>query len=184
MEARSLVVGILLGVVIGGLAGIESAQLGLVPGTTHYVTFTSVSVETEYVTSEVYVTVTTSVASISTASTSQGPPKWLNPAQEVIMYDHAEEYVGKTGTVEGTIMGTDRFSSNTVFLNFHDPYKGYFTVVIFSSDLSKFTFDPEKFYLHKEVRVTGQIQLYQGAPEIIARSPSEIEVAWMGFNYP
>jgi DNA/RNA endonuclease YhcR with UshA esterase domain len=32
--------------------------------------------------------------------------------------------------------------------------------------------------------VTGQIQMYQGAPEIIVRNPSQIEVAYMGFNYP
>ena len=182
MQARSLVVGILLGLIIGGLAAIESAQLGLVPGTTHTVTFTSVSVETEYEEHEVYETVTSCVTSISTCNTST--VKWLSLAQEVVSYVDAGKYAGQTRTVEGTIVGTDRSSSNTVFLNFHDPYKGYFTVVIFSSDLSKFTFDPEKVYLHTEVRVTGQIQLYQGAPEIIVRSPSQIEVAWMGFNYP
>jgi micrococcal nuclease len=71
-----------------------------------------------------------------------------------------------------------------VFLDFHDPYKGYFEVTIFSSDVKNFAFSPASFYLNKEVRVTGTIELYQGDPEIIVHSPSQIEVACMGFNYP
>jgi len=176
LQGRSLAVGLLLGVIIGSLAAIDLVQLGVVPGTTHYVTFTSTSVQTAFVTSTVSVTPTSAV-------TQQGQ-KWLNPSQQVVPYLDAGKYVGQTKTVEGIIVATYRSSSNTVFLNFHDPYKGYFTAVIFSSDLSKFTFKPEEFYKGKEVRVTGQIQLYQGAPEIIVRSPSQIEVAYMGFNYP
>jgi micrococcal nuclease len=71
-----------------------------------------------------------------------------------------------------------------VFLDFHDPYQGYFVAVIFSSDVKNFPFPADSFYRNKEVRITGTIQLYQGAPEIIVHSPSQIEVACMGFNYP
>jgi micrococcal nuclease len=71
-----------------------------------------------------------------------------------------------------------------VFLDFHDPYQGYFQVTIFASDVKNFQFSPASFYLNKEVRVTGTIQLYEGAPEIIVHSPSQIEVAYLGFNYP
>jgi len=69
-------------------------------------------------------------------------------------------------------------------LDFHDPYQGYFVAVIFSSDVKNFPFAADSFYRNKEVRITGTIQLYQGAPEIIVHSPSQIEVACTGFNYP
>jgi hypothetical protein len=111
--------------------------------------------------------------------------KWLNPSDpSVISWTDASKYVGKTKTVEGTIVRTFRSSTNTIFLNFHDPYQGYFCGVIFASDLSSFQFKPEDFYRGKEVRISGLIKLYQGSPEIIVENPSQIEVAGMGFNYP
>ena len=111
--------------------------------------------------------------------------KWLNPSDpSVISWTDASKYVGKTKTVEGTIVRTFRSSTNTIFLNFHDPYQGYFCGVIFASDLSSFPFKPEDFYRGKEVRISGLIKLYQGAPEIIVENPSQIEVAYMGTNYP
>jgi hypothetical protein len=97
----------------------------------------------------------------------QPPPppdlKWLprNPSDpEVVSWADAGRYVGKTKTVEGTIVRTYRSSTNTIFLNFHDPYQGYFCGVIFASDLSSFPFKPEDFYRGKEVRISGLIKLY------------------------
>lgn len=176
MEGKSLGVGILLGVVIGGLITLDIIGLGYLPGMTQYVT--STSVQTQYVTS--VTTVTFSPA----PPTTQLVQKWLNPDAPVIPYLDAKKYVGQTKTVEGTIVRTYRSGSNTVFLNFHDPYQGYFYAVIFASDLSNFAFKPEEFYRGKEVRITGLIKLYQGSPEIIVENPSQIEVAYMGFNYP
>lgn len=119
--------------------------------------------------------------------TSQTPTiagKWLSSSTNVVSYLQAASYVGQSKTVEGTIVRTYVSSKGTVFLDFHDPYQGYFNAVIFSSDVNNFPFSPASFYLNKEVRVTGTIQLYEGAPEIIVHSPSQIEVAYMGFNYP
>jgi hypothetical protein len=99
----------------------------------------------------------------------------------VIQYTEAGSYVGQVKTVEGTIVYTD-VSGPNVFLDFHYPYQGYFYAYIPSA--SNFGFSPASFYLNKEVRVTGTIVLYNGTPEIIVYSPSQIEVAYMGFNYP
>jgi hypothetical protein len=99
----------------------------------------------------------------------------------VIQYTQAGSYVGQRKTVEGTIVYTYVYGSN-VFLDFHYPYQGYFYVYIPSA--SNFNFSPASFYLNKEVRVTGAIVLYEGTPEIIVNSPSQIEVAYTGFNYP
>jgi hypothetical protein len=125
------------------------------------------------------ITVTQSMTQIPL--TSALTQKWLNPSDSsVISWTDASKYVGKTKTVEGTIVRTFRSSTNTIFLNFHDPYQGYFCGVIFASDLSSFPFKPEDFYRGKEVRITGLIKLYQGAPEIIVENPSQIEVANVG----
>jgi len=113
---------------------------------------------------------------------SNGRPKWLANTN-VVSYLQAANYVGQSKTVEGSIVRTYA-STGTVFLDFHDPYQGYFVAVIFSSDAKNFPFPADSFYRNKEVRITGTIQLYQGAPEIIVHSPSQIEVACMGFNYP
>lgn len=119
----------------------------------------------------------------STSTTSQ-KPKWITSNANVVSYTQASSYVGQSKTVEGTIVYTYISGTRTVFLDFHYPYQGYFYAVIFSSSVGNFKFQPASFYLNKEVRITGLIQMYQGAPEIIVNTPSQIEVANMGFNYP
>jgi DNA/RNA endonuclease YhcR with UshA esterase domain len=170
LRAKLLTLGLLLGIAIGGVAGFDLAGLGYIRGITRSITVTTA--ETLYQT--LYVTSTTSLL----------PPKWLYPDQQVISYLDSGKYTGQIKTVKGTIVKTDHSSSNTISLDFHDPYKGYFVAVIYSTDISKFKSAPEVFYYGKEVRVTGKIQLYQGAPEIVVRDPSQIDVAYMGFNYP
>ena len=56
--------------------------------------------------------------------------KWLSSNEDVISYMDAGQYIGQTKTVEGTIVRTYK-SSSAIFLNFHDPYQGYFFIVIF-----------------------------------------------------
>jgi len=129
--------------------------------------------------------ITITQAPTETPTTSAISQKWLNPSDSnVVSWTDASKHIGQTKTVEGTIVRTFRSSTNTIFLNFHDPYQGYFCGVIFASDLSSFPFNPEDFYRGKEVRISGLIKLYQGAPEIIVENPSQIEVAYMGTNYP
>jgi len=140
------------------------------------------------VTVQIYQTVTETAILQATpiaTETSIAGQKWLSPSDSnVINWADAGKYVGKTKTVEGTIVRTYKSSTGTVFLNFHDPYQGYFYGVIFASDMKNFLFRPEEFYRGKEVRITGLIKLYQGSPEIIVEDPSQIEVAYTGYNYP
>jgi micrococcal nuclease len=171
LRAKFLTLGLLLGILIGGVAGFDLAGLGYVREVTRSLTVTNTSYATSYITST------------ATATVSQ-QLKWLYPDQQVVSYLDSGKYVGQIKTVEGTIVRTDHSSSNTIFLYFHDPYKGYFVVVIYSSDFSRFKFTPDVFYHGKEVRVTGKIQLSQSAPQIVVRDLSQIEVAYMGFNYP
>jgi hypothetical protein len=133
LEGKSLAVGILLGVIIGGLFAVDATRSGFVPGTIQYVTVTSTVMSTVTSTIIQPVTVTTTVAPVETT-----PQKWVSPTQEVISYLDAGKYAGQTKTVEGKIVRTFRSGTNTVFLDFHDPFQGYFDAVIFGSDLSKF----------------------------------------------
>ena len=165
--------GIVLGVLIGGLGVL--AFYNIPPSQPTFQTITTVVRMTDTVTVQQQITecVTTQ------AGTTQGG-KWTSTDVGVVSWEHAGKYVGQVKTVEGIIVRTYR-SANAIFLDFHDPYQGYFMAVIFKSDWANFKCQPELFYKNKEVRVTGMIKTYQGSPEIVASSPTQIEVAYMGF---
>ena len=120
----------------------------------------------------------------ATSSATSSSRKWISD-DNAISYLDAKKYIGQTKTVEGTIVITLRYEKgNVIFLDFHDPYQGYFQVIIWREYWKNFAFAPEVFYSGKEVRVTGLIKDYRGAPQIEATGPKQIEVAYMGFSYP
>ena len=94
---------------------------------------------------------------------------------EVISWREAGKYYGQDVTVEGKIVKTYN-SGKACFLNFHPDYKRYFTAVIFRSAFDRFPKCPENHYNNKKVRVTGTIKEYNGSPEIILNSPSQIKI--------
>lgn len=90
----------------------------------------------------------------------------------------AAQHIGETATVCGYV-ASSRYLSNSrsrpTFLNFDKPYPHQdFTVVIWPEDRVKFG-EPEGKYLHKNICVTGEITLYRGSPEVIARRPGQIK---------
>lgn len=95
--------------------------------------------------------------------------------ERIISYEQADKYINQLVTVEGKIVRTYN-SGKACFLNFNPDYRHYLSLVIFASDFSKFPAQPEKYYLNKKVRVRGRIKLYQGRPEIILSSPSQIVI--------
>ncbi|HEY2068918.1 MAG TPA: hypothetical protein VGG48_05140 [Rhizomicrobium sp.] len=83
-------------------------------------------------------------------------------------------HVGQTITVSGDVseVFTDRRSGNT-FLDMGGAYPGNaFTAIIFPQDADAFP-DPQGFS-GKFVRITGEIRLYRGKPEIVLRSAGQI----------
>ena len=71
------------------------------------------------------------------------------------------------------------------FLDFHDPYEGYFKCIIWEEDkqsgerirdkfIEAFPPNPETCLLNKNIKVKGKIEIYKGAPEIILYDPSQI----------
>lgn len=93
----------------------------------------------------------------------------------VISWQEANKNYGKYVTVEGTIASTYN-SGKVCFLNFHQNYKKYLSVVIFASSFHLFPPQPEKYYYGKKVRVKGLIKEYKGKPEIIVNNPLQIEI--------
>jgi endonuclease YncB( thermonuclease family) len=92
----------------------------------------------------------------------------------VIWACDAYKYIGKNATVEGLVV-TVKKTTKVAFLNFERPYPDQcFTAVIFAS---KFSLFPDVYgYKDKRIRVSGMIKEYEGKPEIILESQSQIEV--------
>ena len=100
-------------------------------------------------------------------------------AQEprVITIAQASQYVGQTVTVEGVVaqVGHSR-RSNTTFLDFGARYpNSTFVAVIFASAADRFP-NPDQWE-GRRVRVTGRVRMYQGRPEIILDTPSQLVAA-------
>lgn len=111
------------------------------------------------------------------SSTSYGSPLLASAGNSnIINACDAANYIGEYKTVQGYVVDVfHSTSSNTVFLNFDKPYPDHcFTAVIFSNDLSKF--GNFNIYEGKTVQVTGEIQYYQGKPEIVLENPSQINI--------
>jgi len=108
--------------------------------------------------------------------------QWEKLTTEKLGFDvvgacQAGKYLGRELIVEGKVADAYRSKTNTVFLNFEKAYPNHcFTGVIFSSNLYKFVQNPEDYYLNKTVRIMGEVKEYQGKPEIILETPSQIEV--------
>lgn len=101
----------------------------------------------------------------------------LTNGEDVISYLDAAKYVGQEKIVEGNIVRTFKYNKgNIIFLNFHDPYEGYFTAIIWNEDWDKFPVSPESYYKGKTVRISGEIIDYKGTPEIVIKAPSQIQI--------
>ena len=96
-----------------------------------------------------------------------GPP-------DVISWQEAAAHEGQLVTVEGQVVDTYK-SDKVIFLNF-SPNRDDFKAVIFASAWERWPQPPDEVYYGQTVRVTGQVKLYNGAPEIIVDEPEQIEV--------
>jgi micrococcal nuclease len=94
---------------------------------------------------------------------------------EIITWRDARLYYGQVRTVEGKIVVSNN-TGKVCFLNFDRNWKENFTAVIFSGDYAKFPPNPEDYYLNRKVRVNGLIKEFKGKPEIIVKSPEQIEI--------
>ncbi len=100
------------------------------------------------------------------------------PGSGVILWPDAAQYAGKnqTITVQGKVTdaGVSR-SGAPVFLNFTSDRKAVY-IAVFKSALSGLPGTPEKTFLNHTIRVTGQVEEYQGRPEIKVNKADQIQV--------
>ncbi|MGB9598537.1 MAG: thermonuclease family protein [Minisyncoccales bacterium] len=103
--------------------------------------------------------------------------QWQEKEEIFVPVCQAKNFLKKEITTEGRVVSTFRSKNNNVFLNLEKPYpQQCLTAVIFSGYLSKFPFKPDKFYLNKRVRIKGEIQEYEGKPEVIIKKIDQIKV--------
>ena len=114
----------------------------------------------------------------------------INALDTELLLDIGYDYPEGIVTVEGFIVRTyyaQKSRGKPTFLDFHDPYEGYFKCVIWEEDkqsperirdnfIEAFPPDPGTYFLNKKVRVEGSIVIYHGDPEIILSDPSQIWV--------
>lgn len=94
---------------------------------------------------------------------------------QIIDWINADKYYGEYVVVEGTVVDT-RNTGEVCFLNFQSDWEQYFSVVIFSCDFPEFSEQPEVYYLGKRIHIIGLIKRYKDKPEIIAKTPDQIQV--------
>jgi DNA/RNA endonuclease YhcR with UshA esterase domain len=114
---------------------------------------------------------------LTTDIPAKSTPDTPEPTAEVrvVNWQDAATLAGQVAAVEGRVVATYN-SGKVVFLNFDQDYSHSFTVVIFPDAWPLFPKPPEDMYQGQLVRVIGQVQIYEGAPEIIVETPDAIEI--------
>ena len=105
----------------------------------------------------------------------------ISPQNEIpiVPWHETSEYIGQYVIVTGTVVLTyyaEDSNGKPTFLNFHDPYEGHFTCVIWGDDREYFPDEPESYYLNHHVQVRGFITEYKGSPEMILGDESQIRL--------
>ncbi len=99
---------------------------------------------------------------------------------DAIAWDQAADHVGELRIVAGEVVLASyrpEISGGPTFLNYHDPFEGYFTALIWGDDRSRFVSaygPPEDTFLDRLICVSGLIEEFRGAPEIILRDPAQV----------
>lgn len=116
------------------------------------------------------------------ASEQSATPSTTPPIPEgAISWTDARSYVGKTVTVYGPVEGTNYAKSANGGPTYIDigadyPDTNRVSAVIWAEDRDTFPSAPESLYDGKNIVVTGEIYIYDGACNIKVTSPSQIQV--------
>ena len=133
-------------------------------------TATAVPTPADTATTEVIPTPAESAAT-ETVETIPSAPE----TEPIVSWQDAAAYEGQIVMVVGLVVDTYN-SGSVVFLNFDEDYRNTFKVAIFPDAWPLFPAPPEEYYRGQTVQVTGQIKMYQNAPEIIVDQLEQIEM--------
>ena len=97
----------------------------------------------------------------------------LQKSLPLISYQQAELFRGKKVIVEGKIVDT-AVTDSVNYLNFAEDYQNTLSLVIFNRNLNKFDYQPAEYFLDKNIKVLGEIEFYQGSPQIVVDDPHDL----------
>jgi len=81
----------------------------------------------------------------------------------------------KERTVCGTVVDSHKSKKGNVFLNFDQKFpNSLFSVTIFEKDIMNFSYEPELYFINKQVCVTGKVTEYKGNPSMTISSERKI----------
>lgn len=89
--------------------------------------------------------------------------------------DVTAAYENQVVTVEGVVQ-TVTVSGKVAFLNFHPNWTRYVAGAIFATTYPRFPSDIKAAYEGKKVRMTGRVKVFEGRPEIVLLSSSQVQV--------
>jgi DNA/RNA endonuclease YhcR with UshA esterase domain len=88
------------------------------------------------------------------------------------------KFEGDSVTISGKVVASKFLSSSPtspILLNLSSAGQDQqVTVVINNKDRAKFDASPETYYLNKEIKVTGKVDMFGGEPQIVVQSKSQI----------
>jgi hypothetical protein len=92
-----------------------------------------------------------------------------------ITWQDASHHTGELVTVEGDVVEA-RSTGDTCVLEFASDDPRAFRAVLLLPLLTSLPQHPEQLYRGKRVKVSGRIARFQGRPEMVLRTPGQIEV--------
>jgi len=98
-----------------------------------------------------------------------GPPQCGERVEGALYSDDAWNHISEYAAVEFCV-GRTYNSGRAVFLDSCADYKGHFYVPVFPEYWDCWSEAPETYFYERCVVVQGEIQVYEGSPEIILRS--------------
>jgi hypothetical protein len=102
-------------------------------------------------------------------------PAIIHAHAETVDAADAADHVGSTATVEGDV-AVARSDADGLVLELAPLGPKSFRAVLVRSLISSLPRAPERVYEGKRVRVTGIVQRFQGRPEMVLESASQIEI--------
>lgn len=97
------------------------------------------------------------------------------PPGQPVPWTQAVHFVGQTITVQGAVVDTNNLGK-VCFLNFTTDWRGQFYVVVFEPAFAAWPQPPEEHFLNKTIRVTGEVKVHQGRPQIQVHDPKQVEL--------
>jgi len=95
-----------------------------------------------------------------------------------ISLSEVDKFGGDSVTVSGKVITSkiiSATSNSSTLLNMGAAYPDQqLTLVIDNISRTSFTSPPETYYINKEIRVTGKVEMYQGKPQIIIHNKNQI----------